>query len=395
MSPRPRLLFYCQHAVGLGHLARSLALADGLASEFDVVLLNGGRLPAGTTFPAGVEVVNLPALGHDEAFDLVSHEPGVDVDDIVALRPKLLLDALHRHRPQVVLVELFPFGRKKFRFELEPLLAEIESMGADRPIVACSLRDILVGQRRDQAGHDERASRTANRFFDLVLVHADPAFAQLDESFHPATPLETPVRYTGFVAPPAVPTEPVDRLERVIVSAGGGSVGAPIVEAALAAHGRWAAAGLDTLVVTGPFCPDDVVASATAVAAETPGLEVVRYVDDLCGEIRRSAVSVSQCGYNTAMDLLRAGTPAVVVPYAEGREDEQSRRAERLERLGVLRSLSSDVLDGESLAAAVLERRNAEAATIGLDLEGRTNTARLLAEFVEERSAAGVAEVCR
>jgi predicted glycosyltransferase len=52
-----------------------------------------------------------------------------------------------------------------------------------------------------------------------------------------------------------------------------------------------------------------------------------------------SAVSVSQGGYNTTMDILGCTTPAVVVPYGEGREDEQAARAQRLERLGALRVL--------------------------------------------------------
>ena len=33
---RPGLLLYCQHSVGLGHLARSLALAESLAGSFAV-----------------------------------------------------------------------------------------------------------------------------------------------------------------------------------------------------------------------------------------------------------------------------------------------------------------------------------------------------------------------
>ena len=70
------LLFWCQHSLGLGHLARAMRLAEGLAAHFDVVLLNGGRFPPGTWVPAGVSVVNLPPLGHDEDFRLVSHEPG-------------------------------------------------------------------------------------------------------------------------------------------------------------------------------------------------------------------------------------------------------------------------------------------------------------------------------
>ena len=60
MGERPTLLFYCQHALGLGHLVRSLTLAEALAGTFDVVLLNGGRMPDSTTVPSRVRVVNLP-----------------------------------------------------------------------------------------------------------------------------------------------------------------------------------------------------------------------------------------------------------------------------------------------------------------------------------------------
>jgi predicted glycosyltransferase len=45
--PRPPLLFYCQHSVGLGHLIRSLAVARGLAERLEVVFASGGPLPPG------------------------------------------------------------------------------------------------------------------------------------------------------------------------------------------------------------------------------------------------------------------------------------------------------------------------------------------------------------
>jgi predicted glycosyltransferase len=242
-----------------------------------------------------------------------------------------------------------------------------------------------VGMRRDQSAHDERASVRANEYFDAVLVHADPAFARLEDSFRPATPLEVPVHYTGFVAP-LRPESLVERERRVIVSAGGGSVGEPLVRAALAAHPRlWRDACLSTTIVTGPFAPDDLVAEAMLLADGTPGLEVARRVDDLCGEMRRSMVTVSQCGYNTAMDILRADTPAVVVPYAEGREDEQTRRAEQLEQLGVLRSLSSTQLSGGSLAHAVLAQLNAPVPEVRLDLEGRAQTASIILDLLIAR----------
>jgi predicted glycosyltransferase len=58
----------------MGHLVRSLALADNLADRFRVMLLNGGRMPKGLIVPAGVQVINLPPLGIDESNQLVCHD---------------------------------------------------------------------------------------------------------------------------------------------------------------------------------------------------------------------------------------------------------------------------------------------------------------------------------
>jgi predicted glycosyltransferase len=185
MADRPTLLFYCQHALGLGHLVRSLSLAEALGEHFDVVLLNGGRFPTAVV-PDGVRVVNLPPL----ATRATTRQPRSVVVGGGAMRerPRLILDELAITEPTVVLVELFPFGRKKFEFELLPLLEAAHSMGAERPRVVCSVRDILVGLRVDQARHDERAAVMANRYFDAILVHSDPVFARLEETFHPARP---------------------------------------------------------------------------------------------------------------------------------------------------------------------------------------------------------------
>ncbi|MFN8123588.1 MAG: glycosyltransferase [Thermoleophilia bacterium] len=381
---RPGLLFHCQHSVGLGHLARSLAIAGALAGTFRVVLLNGGRMPAGVRVPDGVEVVNLPPLGHDDDYALVSHDPAMDVDEALRVRGLMIRDALEEVDPRVVLVELWPFGRKRFGPELEALM-DGAALRPSRPLVLCSLRDILVNQRRDQARHDERAAVAVNRWFDGVLVHSDPAFATLDESFRPATPLAVPVHHTGFVAPAAPSPGPVE--PRVLVSAGGGMVGGPLALAAAAAAGEvHARTGLRTTVVAGPFLPADDLARLRALEG-SPHLEVVGRLDDLCGHIARSAVSLSQCGYNTAMDLLRAGRPAVVVPYSEGREDEQRRRAERLARLGVLRVLDPAALTPEAVAAAVASAAAATPRPHGLDLDGAARTAAIVASL----ATAGVA----
>src|SRR5262245_37563488 len=120
-SRLPGLLLYCQHTLGMGHLVRSLALARALATRFRVVFLNGGPVPRGIVRPRKVEFVDLPPLGLDVAGRLVSRDPRRSVERAKRARRELIMRAFHELRPQVVLVELFPFGRKKFADELLPL----------------------------------------------------------------------------------------------------------------------------------------------------------------------------------------------------------------------------------------------------------------------------------
>jgi predicted glycosyltransferase len=382
MGKREPLLFYCQHSLGMGHLVRSLALAGSLAERFRVVLLNGGKLPPQLAVPRGVEVVNLPPLGLDSEGRLVSRDGRRTVERAKELRRALVVETYRRLRPRVILVELFPFGRKKFADELLPLLEAARAEAPpSRPLVCCSLRDILVGKRAEQQKHDARAAETANRYFDAVLVHSDPAFARLEESLGSYGALSVPVHYTGFVFPAqeATPGDAVKRERQILVSAGGGLVGEPLFRAAVAAHPLLRETDDVTLkIVAGPFLPEEAWRSLRESARRLPGLSVRRFVHDLCGEMRRSAASVSQCGYNTALDVLRAGVPALVVPFADGGEDEQLKRARRLERLGLLRVAEQRELDAARFAQGLRELLEFRPRQSALDMQGARNSSRLI-----------------
>jgi predicted glycosyltransferase len=304
------------------------------------------------------------------------------------VRREQILAAFEQLQPAAIVVELFPFGRKKFAPELLPLLERARQPGSRRPLVICSLRDILVGRPGDQRSHDERAVNWANTYFDAVLVHADPRVARLEDTFKPATPLRIPVEYTGFVLgePACDHSRAKAGNRRVIVSAGGGLVGEPLFRAALEAQQPlWASERLETHIVTGPFLPEAAWQSLRAAATHQPGLRLRRFVPDLRARMRASVASVSQCGYNTALDVLWSGVPSLVVPYAEGTEDEQTRRARRLEALGAVRVLPADQLDGPTLAREVRALLEFRPAPLAIDLDGARNTTRLLEDLLQVR----------
>jgi predicted glycosyltransferase len=363
---RETLLFYCQHSLGIGHLTRSFALASALCERFRVVFLNGGRLPDGVRVPEGVECIDLPPLGMDDGHTVVSRNAAVDVHTARAERRLLIDMAVATTKPALLLVELFPFGRKKFANEILPMLRAARAHGAR---VVCSLRDILVDVRPDQQHHDDRARWLVDRYFDAVIVHADPAFATLQDSFKPARPMRTAVWHSGFVVPRRAVTAGAPRGEHLLVSAGGGIVGDALFRAALDAHR-----------ITQPQWR-----SLQTLAAPLPGVTLVRHVSDLAQEMRTARASISQCGYNTALDLVVSDVPALVVPYGTVTENEQQQRAERLAALGAVLCWGAQRLSGQSLADAICPLLQFTPRPAALALDGAERSAELLAQLVARR----------
>jgi|CXWL01.1.fsa_nt_gi predicted glycosyltransferase len=380
MKIKPTILFYCQHSLGMGHLVRSLALAECLANEFRVVLLNGGKLPRKMSVPSVIEVVNLAPLGIDEKGKLVSRDKRRSVERAQIVRKQMILDAYRANQPEIVLIELFPFGRKKFADELMPLLVEAKG----RSKIVCSLRDILVSNRVDQERHDTRGVKIANAYFDALLVHSDSSFVSFDGTLLSSVPLRVPVHCTGFVAPieqrSAKVRTKTDR-RKIIVSAGGGIVGKELFQVAIGAHDILSKKhAIETTIVGGLFLPEADWIYLKKLAADQNHLKFTRFIPNLRDEMRLSDVSISQCGYNTALDIALSGISAVVVPYgtADG-EDEQTKRARRLEEIGAL-LVCEDPMPKE-LARRIETTFNFKPQPTALDLNGGAASVQVLRQL--------------
>lgn len=367
----------------MGHLVRSLALAESLSQRFRVMLLNGGRMPKGIVIPAGVQVINLPPLGIDETNQLVSHDKRISVERALDRRKKMIRTCFDNLRPAVVMLEFFPFGQKRFSVELRPLL-ELAHSHESRSLIVCSLRDIFGSQKPVQQKYDDRAAALANQFLDLVLVHSDPSFAHFDESFRPTIPLRVPVIHTGFVVPRLASVRPLENnRKRILVSAGGGTAGEPLIRMAVEALSHFERnPQIEMKVIAGPFFPDEAWNTLRALAREKPQITAVKNVPNLRDEFYGAALSISQAGYNTCLDIVRARVPALVVPAAKGNENEQWKRAQRLQKLGAARVLDQNDLNPAQLAAAIRESMNAPVAKPQLDLNGAERSAGIVESMV-------------
>jgi predicted glycosyltransferase len=377
-----RVLFHVQHLLGVGHLRRAELLAEAMrAAGLDVTVALGGAPVPDVPF-AGIDTVALPAAHiAGEDFGTLLDADGNAVDEVwKARRAAALLSLFHALRPEIVLLELFPFGRRQFRFELFPLL-EAARQATPRPLVAASVRDILVSARKP--GRAEEAAEIARSSLDAILVHADPDIVAFGATFPLADRLAGLVRYTGYVAPPPPVSASTEGVGEVVVSAGGGAVGAPLLFAALAARPATIVRDATWRFLTGPNLSDADYAGLAAAAG--PKAIVERFRPDFSARLSNAALSISQAGYNTIMDIVRAQVPAVVVPYETPSETEQRLRADLLAARGLLGVVPAAALAPDTLATAIdAAFRRGKPSASKVDLDGAAHTAALVAQLLAE-----------
>lgn len=359
------MLFYCKVVFGAGHWVRSAALLAGLARRFRVVLALRGRLTDDLAVPPGVTVVPLPEATRDGASSLVG--------------------LFRRERPAAFLVEYFPFGRQEAADELLPVLELARGRTGPRPFVACSLRDVQHCRERRQGDYDAAVCAWIGRYFDAILVHSDPKVFSLGSTFARAEDLRAEVIHTGYVVPEGeAPRWSRDaHAPRIVVSVGGGRGGEGLLHAAVQAQRYAGLADEFTMrVFAGTYLDAVSWDTLRRAAGCTPRLELFRWVDDLRGELATAAVSVSRCGYNTALDLLRTRVPALVIPYGTSTEDEQTRRAVRLAGLGAIRWLPPDRLDPQVLADEIRRTVAFRPKAVPVDFDGVRRSVEVVAEGV-------------
>ncbi|MEO0809218.1 MAG: glycosyltransferase [Pseudomonadota bacterium] len=376
---RARVLFYVLHLQGIGHVVRASRIASYLAANgFAVTLIMGG-MPLEAFQPSNVDIVQLPPLrmAKHSYRDLLKAD-GSPIDEAYkAQRFVQLRAALARSSPDIVMIEAYPFDRPQMHFELVPFLDMVQGL-SPRPVIISSVRDIL--QKKDKPERDDTALERLQTYFDRVLVHGDPRLATLAETFRHADKIADMVHYTGIVAPP--PFTPLQKpVYDVVVTAGGGTTAKAILAAAIAAkphsplaRARW--------VVTLGHNVDRATMRDVQTAGKRSGVEVVDFLPEMARHFLTAKLAISQCGYNTTVDLLRAGCTVVLCPYAGIKQNEQLHRAELLAARGLAVMVREDELTPATLNAGIERALVLPRHSLDINMAGASNTAILLKKFL-------------
>ncbi|MDU0340604.1 glycosyltransferase family protein [Bosea rubneri] len=370
-----QVLIAVTHLLGVGHLVRARHLAAALAQAGYAVTLASGGMPDGKA-ASGYRLVQLPPVRVEgtDFRNLLDEAGDPAAPKRLSARAAGLVALTRELRPDVVITEHFPFGRRQLAGEF---LALIEAAREARPqaLVLSSIRDVLVAPQR--ADRLAEAERRIVALFDGVLVHGDRGFLPLEASW-PVTPaIAERLHYTGYLATPAASTSEQEENGEILVSGGGSAAALPLFRLALATAGllperRWR-------ILVGQGVPESEFAGLVRQAPDNAMVERAR--PDFPALLGCCALSLSLAGYNTVLDLVQARRPALVAPFDAGSETEQAIRTAALERAGLARAIRPEA-GPEALAAVIAGALDAgQPAPLAVALDGAAGTVAAIARL--------------
>jgi len=377
------ILFYCQHVLGVGHYFRSVEICAALDKHSVTLVLGGStdNLP----LPESIKTIHLPCLMMDPEFSALSAcEQDSEIETIKSERKELLISLVKSLAPDIFLIELYPFGRKAFSFELAPAIEAARSLSSCT--VVSSLRDILV-EKKKQAAYEERVIKILNASFDGLLVHSDPSLLPLTKTFNAVDKINIPVMYTGFVArqEQSMVENSVKRQlglnnkDRLLVaSAGSGAVGHNLLEAVINALPHIKTHNIQLVIFAGPYMEKSKYRRLHDCASGQVNIRIHRFTNDFLSYLGAADLSISMAGYNTCMNIMVTNTPALMWPFSQNRE--QRMRAESLG--GPITVLEDHDLHLQPLADAIDRKLTAPHDNVRrVDLNGAENSARWLEQI--------------
>lgn len=326
-----RILAWTESLLGYGHALRTIN-ALHLMQPSEAYVLSGSI--AASQFLRqelrSIRLIELPPLSEADVrrpYSAIA-QCGVPIDDMFAMRLKIASDSVSRLRPDVVIIEHFPFGRHGFAPELLPFLEWIKSTFPSCRVVG-SVRDIPRTRPFDSRKH--RTFLEAARFFDRLLVHGHRSFFSVERAC--GLPLTVALDYTGFIPPPTSYGRNLSAPWLLDLAGGWGSE-ALFESVSVAAR----MASVHLRVVSGRH---------RAMCAEDEGTGLVTFVRDrgkADAGVRDTCLSIARAGYNSGLDILLSDAPAIVIPHQGS--DEQQHRARILSSMRRAPTVrESDVLD--------------------------------------------------
>jgi predicted glycosyltransferase len=390
LNSNSKILMYSHDSYGLGHLRRTLALAEafvGAETGTSVLILTGSTVSSAFRMSFGIDLVKLPSVVKVASRVYEPSRMSIDFESLKNLRSSLILSAVKSFDPDAFVVDKAPLGMKR---EVYPSL---EFLHAERSstLTVLGLRDVMDDPARIRRNWREGGiSPAIEDFYDTILVYGPREIYDPLPEYGLSDATLRRCHYVGYVGRASTLDETSD-LEfepgYVLVTAGGGGDGFHLLKNYLESL-RGPEPTFESLVVTGPMMDD---ASMRKIERLARGLRVrvMEFRADMERLIRCAGTVVSMGGYNTTVELLVARKPALIVPRVEPRV-EQLIRAQQLADLGLVDMIHPYDLTPRLVRSKVeelLERDPVSASRVEVDHSGASRAVDLVTAGIARKHA--------
>lgn len=342
-EPNPkRILYYCQSLVGIGHLTCSLRIIRELLAHAEVDLIQGGLGSGASLVHPKFRNLRLPTLLHDhDTGGFIDPDEERDTEEVWNARRDATTEFL-RWPYHAIVVEFYPFGRRRFKDEIQGLFRTVRENCGAVPIFT-SVREVLIPRAIEK---ERRMVESVKKHIHTVFIRGDPDIVRFDETFSLTHEIEDRLCYTGYISPPP-PTSRPARKKQILVSQGGGNVGREMLDGAIGAAALMP--DYSFLLASGSRTSEAEM-DALRKTVRSNNVEITPFLSDFQNRLMESAVSISMGGDNTLLDVISARTPALAYPYQGN--SEQGFRIKKFAEAGLLQAL-----DGADLVAERLKEK--------------------------------------
>ncbi len=362
IAPGSKGMFYCHDTYGLGHLRRTLALANHFQANvpgLSQLIVTGSPVAEQFRFPQGTDYVKLPSVTKNGNGDYEPRSLLSGIDMVRDMRRDILLSAARHYQPDFFIVDHAPAG---LRGEVVQTLRHLKQAFPETKLIV-GLRDVMdeaSAVRRSWAR--EGIYELLDDVYDLILVYGDRGFYDVVQEYGLSCRAAAKTRFVGYIGrePGRRPREEVraslematDKL--VVVTGGEGGDAALLYEAMLQDLSNSSDSNFDCLIVNGPLQSEATRSRMRKQCGTRGNVHFLDFTSDLASYLGAADAIVSMGGYNSVCEILALGLPAIIVPRTKPRQ-EQLIRARMLSHRGLVQMVHPSELKPGALLGAIEE----------------------------------------
>jgi len=343
MSEPFNILMYSHDTYGLGHIRRTMAIANHLRhTNTNILILTGSPIAGRFALPTQVDFVRIPGMIKKTNDEYRSLSIKIEDEQALSIRTNIILATAKTFKPDLFIVDKEPLGLKR---EVLPTLEWLKQNTPQTRMIL-GLRDILDTpsvitsdwRARDIYGY-------LDELYDEIWVYGN------QDIFDPVSLYEFPesiknrVVFTGYIPRDKKRCKIRKKTRRryrvmsddtfVLVTTGGGGDGFDLLDNFVSMHDYFPTSlPFKSLIITGPFMPKKS-RELIRERARLYGIKTQPFHPRLEELMKAADLVISMGGYNTICEILTQQTPALIIPRETPRK-EQLIRAERLKSEGLI-----------------------------------------------------------